>query len=193
MFEATILKNEMINTMNRFFLKYGITKVKYNNVLVKLPLFIHSNDYDSLSYAINNQMNTFLVIQEMGIGLFVSNHSLKKLPYCEALFRNDSSYKTPSMYYVNRSTLESLETNTDSCGCRLILIHEEWDTSEWNPNKLLTLSSWLTYIDDHFLESQENRENIGKVYVAECSNYLKHCIDYSFLETMGLVINNEEE
>jgi hypothetical protein len=184
MFGSNNLKNELINKINTFFLKKKVGKVKYNNSLIQLPLSQHSQDLDNLTYALENQVNILLIIEEMGLGIFLTNHSAKKLPYIFNLLQDDSHFRETSIFYINKSSYKLHQNPNKWTGARLVIINEKWDTSEWQYNKLVNLAHWITYLNS-IIQLE--------LYVPEVGKPLKHCIDYQFLQALGYVIEEVEE
>lgn len=168
-----------IESINELFLNLEIRSLytNYNsnhNFPLTFDRYISSNDNNEIKYLIHSKNQNLLVIQEMGVAFFLSDYLIKKLPFYQVLFNNDSNF-TKDYFYINTDNYtKNIELEPNS-GCKVLLITGQWNINQWSINKLISLHEWLPYLGENTDET--------------IPNDIKKKIDYKFIEALGYSIN----
>ena len=123
------------------------------------------------------------MIQEMGLGIFLTSYTAKKIPYYSRLLENDIHYENTSLYYVNKRNYNTYTIPSNWTGCSLVIIGKEWDINQWDYNKLIHLPSWISYL-------HPSQDLDLEIYISETGKSLGKSIDIDFMEAMGLDTQN---
>lgn len=178
MYTNKLAQGSYNDMMNNFFLKSKITSIKYQDHLIQLPISNHSSHADTIIYAIQNKIHNLIILEEMGLGILLTDYAAKKLPYYERMINNDIYHKQPSVFYLNITNFKFNKKESQWTGCKVLFIKSSWDTSQWDYNKIKSLPQWITYVRTGNMDLQR--------YVPEIGKKLEKCIDIPFLEAMGV-------
>lgn len=176
--------NKLIFNYNKIFLYLKVNVVMIGNNQIDLPISCEETT-NQLKYYFESKNQNLLVIESMGLGIFLTDYSINKLPYFMNL--NTTEMKD-GIKYFNIPGLHVSNKKNKKSGCKINIINDNWSTYDWDYNKLKNLNMWINYLP-HNSEILDVEVNTSPYTIKKLSKL----IDPAFVESLGCILNKTNE
>tara|TARA_Y100001954_G_scaffold235299_1_gene292735 strand:- start:148 stop:654 length:507 start_codon:yes stop_codon:yes gene_type:complete len=165
-----------IQKFNNDFCKLGIIEIHDKISNYNFPLIY--DKYQIVLHLLKVKNMVLIIIEEMCLGLLVTKHQSQKLPFIKALFETNIGH---NIKYWNKKYNRFVTSESEHTACKLITFDHQWDTSNWDYNRLQSLPRWIDLIH---INSKEDTS-----YHSHISGYPHKFIDFEFCKALGFVFN----